>query len=57
MIMSQKKNEMKQARWQEICDLRERKPALEEKRAMVEIVAEENRMMTMDPITIDALTR
>jgi hypothetical protein len=57
MIMSQKKNEMKQARWQEIRDLKERKPGLEEKRAMVELVAEENRMMTMDPITIDALTK
>lgn len=55
-IMSQKKNEMKQDRWQGIHDLEERKLALEEKRAMAELVAEENRTMTMDPTTMDAFT-
>jgi hypothetical protein len=36
--------------------LEERKLALEE-RAMMELVAEENKAMTMDPSTMDAFTK
>jgi hypothetical protein len=48
---------MKQTRWQAIRDLEEWKLALEERKANVELLAEENRTMMMDPSTMDAYTR
>uniref|UniRef100_A0ACD5ULB1 Uncharacterized protein n=1 Tax=Avena sativa TaxID=4498 RepID=A0ACD5ULB1_AVESA len=59
MIMKEekKKNEMKQARWQSVRDLEERKIALEEQKANAEILAEENRIMMMDPSLMDAITK
>jgi hypothetical protein len=42
-IMTDKKNEMKQARWQAIREFKERKRALEEKKAFNDLIAEENR--------------
>lgn len=56
-VMIEKKNEMKQAMWQTIRDLEERRLALEEKKAMTYLVAEENRTIMMDPNTMDAFTR
>ncbi|KAK1696573.1 hypothetical protein QYE76_013270 [Lolium multiflorum] len=48
---------MKQERWKGIRELEERKIALEEKKASIELLAEENRTMTMDPSLMDAFTR
>jgi hypothetical protein len=40
---------MKQERWQAIHELEERRLALEKKKTMVDLVAEENKTMMMDP--------
>jgi hypothetical protein len=37
--------------------MEERRLALEERNAMMELIADENRMMMMDPSTMDAFTR
>jgi hypothetical protein len=37
--------------------LEERKLELEEKKAMMELIADENKTMMMDPNTMDAFTR
>jgi hypothetical protein len=57
MLMKDKKNEMKQERWKGICELEERKIALEEKKASAELLAKENRTMKMDPSLMDAFSR
>jgi hypothetical protein len=64
MIMADKKNAMKQARWDAIRDddkrnatLEKRKLDLEEKNTMIELMANENRVMMMDPSTMDGITR
>jgi hypothetical protein len=57
MLIKDKKNEMKQERWKGIRELEERKIALEEKKASINLLAEENRTMTMDPSLMDAITR
>jgi hypothetical protein len=55
---------MKRARWEAIQEDEERKAALEERRiqleekkAMVELIADENMTMMMNPSTMDANTR
>jgi hypothetical protein len=64
MIMADKKNAMKQARWEVIHEddkckaaLEERRLELEEKNTMIELIANENRTMMMDPSTMNAMTR
>jgi hypothetical protein len=63
MIMANMKNAMKQARWEAIRQDDKRKTALEERRleleekAMMELIADKNRTMTMEPSTMDAFTR
>jgi hypothetical protein len=56
-MMIDKKNKMKQARWQEIRDFEEIKLALEEKKALNGLIAEVNMAMMMDPSTIDEFTK
>jgi hypothetical protein len=64
MLLADKKNAMNQARWEAIREddkrtqaLEERKLELEEKKAMMELIADENKTMMMDPNTMDAFTR
>jgi hypothetical protein len=64
MAMADKKIAINQARWEAIREddnhkaaMEERRLALEERKAMMELVADENRTMMMDPSTMDAFTR
>lgn len=54
MIMAEKKLEEKKARWQVLRDFEERRIQLEEKKAMKELIAEENKTMMMDPTKMDS---
>jgi hypothetical protein len=62
MVMADKKNAINQARWEAIREddnhkaaMEERRLALEERKAMMELITNENRMM-MDLSTMDAFT-
>jgi hypothetical protein len=64
MLLADKKKAINQARWEVIREddkrkhaLDERRLELEENKAMVELIADENKMMTMDLSTMDAFTR
>jgi hypothetical protein len=64
VLLADKNNAANQARWEAIREddkrkaaLEERRLELEEKKAMMELIADENRTMTMDPSTMDAFTR
>jgi hypothetical protein len=61
VLLTDKKNAINQARWEVIwaddkrkAALEERRLELEEKKAMMELITDENRTMTMDPSTMDA---
>jgi uncharacterized membrane protein YgcG len=64
MVMDEKKNAINQARWEAIREddnckatMEERRLALEERKTMMELIANENRTMMMDLSTMDAFTR
>jgi hypothetical protein len=64
MVMAEKKNAINQARWEAIREddnrkaaIEERRLALEEIKAMMELIADENWTMIMDLSTMDAFTK
>lgn len=64
MTMIKKKSQEKQARWKSLQEDEKRKDIVEEriasakeKRAMAELIAEENATMGMDPSSMDSYTR
>jgi hypothetical protein len=57
MIMNDKKNAMKQARWDALPILEKTQIALVEKKPMIELIADQNRTMMIDPSDKDAYTR
>lgn len=64
MAMAEKKHQDEMARWQELREVEERKVAIDERRVlleenkvMAEILAEENKVMMMDPRTMDPMSR
>jgi hypothetical protein len=64
VLLADKKNAINQARWEAIREDDKRKHALEERRidreekkAMMDLIANENKTMIMDPSTMDAFTR
>jgi hypothetical protein len=63
MVMADKKIAINQARWETIWEddkrkaaMEERRLMLEDKKAMMELIADENRTMMMDPRIMDAFT-
>jgi hypothetical protein len=63
MVMADKKNAINQASWEAIREddnrkaaMEDRRLTLEERKAMMELVADENRTMMMDLSTMDAFT-
>ena len=64
MMIMERKSQEKQAKWELVRQDEMRKAAMEEKRAsadekcaMAELIAEENKVMMMDPTNMDAFTR
>jgi hypothetical protein len=64
VLLADKKNAINQARWETIREddkhkeaLEEMRLKLEEKKTMMELIADENNTMTMDPSTMDAFRR
>jgi hypothetical protein len=64
VLLADKKNVINQAGWEAIREddkrkhvLEERRIELEEKKAMMELIADENKTMMMDPSIMDAFTR
>jgi uncharacterized membrane protein YgcG len=64
MVMAEKKNAINQARWEAIREdanrkaaMEERRLTLEERKAMMELIANDNKTMMIDPSTMDAFTR
>jgi hypothetical protein len=64
VFLADKKNAINQTWWEAIReddkrkqDLDERRLELDEKKAMMDLIADENKTMTMDPSIMDAFTR
>jgi hypothetical protein len=64
VLLADKKNAINQARWEAIREddkskhaLEDRRIDREEKKAMMDLIANENKTMMMDPSTMDAFTR
>jgi hypothetical protein len=64
VLLAGKKNAINQARWEAVWEddkskhaLEERRIELDEKKAMMDLIANENKTMMMDPSTMDAFTR
>jgi hypothetical protein len=55
--MSEKKNEMKQTRWQAIRELEDRRLGLKEKKAMTYLISEENSTIIMDMSPMDSIPK
>ena len=64
VMMMERKSQEKQAKWEVLrqdelrkAAVEEKRASAEEKRAMAELIAEENKVMMMDPTTMDAFTK
>jgi hypothetical protein len=64
LLIAEKKIQEKQMRWQAIREddmrkaaVEEKRAAAEDKRAMAELITEDNKIMMMDPSTMDPFTR
>jgi hypothetical protein len=57
ILIADKKIQDKQTRWQAIREYDMCEATIEEKSAMAELIAEENKTMMVDPTTMDVFTR